>query len=147
MEKLNPYLTFPGNCEEAFNFYRSVFGGEFKYIGRFRDIPSEEGMVVPEYKMNKIMHIALPLGEECLLMGSDCDDGWCPEVKMGNNVSLSINTSSKEQADKLFESLCTEGEISMQIGDVFWGSYTGMCKDRFGVTWIINYPKSETENS
>nr|WP_029033200.1 VOC family protein [Salinimicrobium terrae] len=143
MEKLNPYLTFPGNCEEAFNFYRSIFGGEFSFIGRFRDMPSDEGLIIPEYKMNKIMHIALPLGKECLLMGSDCDDGWCPDVVFGNNVSLSINTESKEKADILFESLCKEGKINMQIGDVFWGSYYGMCTDKFGVTWIINYSKPE----
>ncbi len=80
MEKLNPYLTFPGNCEEAFNFYKSIFGGEFSYIGRFRDIPSDEGLVIPEHRMNKIMHVTLPLGDTCLLMGSDCDDGWCPDV-------------------------------------------------------------------
>ncbi|MGI0105579.1 VOC family protein [Salinimicrobium sp. WS361] len=143
MEKLNPYLTFPGNCEEAFNFYKSVFGGEFSYIGRFRDIPSEEGLSIPEDRMNKIMHIVLPLGEKCTLMGSDCDDGWCPEVEVGNNVSLSINTESREKADQLFENLCREGKITMQIGDVFWGSYYGMCTDKFGVTWIINYSKPE----
>lgn len=143
MEKLNPYLTFPGNCEEAFNFYRSVFGGEFRYIGRFSDIPSDEGTIIPEYKMNKIMHIALPLGEQCLLMGSDCDEGWCPDVVIGNNVALSIDAKSKAHADQLFNGLSKEGHIEMQIGDVFWGSYYGMCKDKFGVTWIINFAKKQ----
>ncbi|NJY61869.1 VOC family protein [Salinimicrobium sp. CDJ15-81-2] len=143
MEKLNPYLNFPGNCEEAFNFYKSVFGGEFAYVGRFADIPSDEGMVIPEHKLNKIMQIALPLGKECLLMGSDCDEGWCPEVVVGNNVTLSINVESREQADKLFEGLCNGGKINMQIGDVFWGSYYGMCTDKYGVTWMINYVKPE----
>lgn len=143
MEKLNPYLTFPGTCEEAFNFYRSVFGGEFSYVGRYGDIPSDEGPIIPEYKMNKIMHIVLPLGDKTVLMGSDCDDGWCPEVVPGNNVSLSINAESKEQADRLFESLCSEGKITVQIGDVFWGSYYGMCTDKYGVTWIVNYAKPE----
>jgi PhnB protein len=138
MESLNPYLTFPGNCEEAFSFYRSVFGGEFRYVGRFSDIPTDEG-IIPEYKMNKIMHIALPLGEHCLLTGSDCDEGWCPEVVMGNNVSLTINAKSKPEADRFFEMLSGGGNIILQIGDVFWGSYYGMCTDKFGVTWTVNY--------
>lgn len=143
MEKLNPYLTFPGNCEEAFNFYRSVFGGEFQSLGRFSDIPSDEGTLIPEYKMNKIMHIALPLGEHCLLMGSDCDEGWCPDVIVGNNVSLSINAESKAKADQLFEGLSKEGKIEMQIGDVFWGSYYGICTDKFGVTWMVSYTEKK----
>ncbi len=143
MEKLNPYLTFSGNCEEAFNFYKSVFGGEFSQISRYSDIPSNEGLEIPEYRMNRIMHIALPLGERCILMGSDCDDGWCPEVVKGNNISLSIDVESKQRADKFFEGLCKEGSITMQIGDVFWGSYYGMCTDKYGVTWIINYAKPE----
>ncbi len=146
MEKLNPYLTFQGNCEEAFNFYRSVFGGEFTYVGRFSDIPSDEGLVIPEHKMNKIMHIALPLGNDCILMGSDCDEGFCPEVVVGNNVCLSISTASKEKADDLFEKLCNGGEITTQIGDVFWGSYYGTCTDRFGVSWMISYTREHNKN-
>ena len=143
MEKLNPYLTFPGNCEEAFNFYRSVFGGEFTFLGRFSDISSDEGMVVPEYKMNKIMHISLPLGKDCVLMGSDSDDEWSPAIVQGNNVSLSVTARSKEDADRIFESLCCDGNITMQIGDVFWGSYYGMCKDRYGINWMVSFPKIE----
>ena len=145
MEKFNPYLTFPGNCEEAFNFYKSIFGGEFTYVGRFSDIPSDEGMTIPEHKMQKIMHIALPLSKDCILMGSDCDEGFCPEVVVGNNVCLSISVASKPRADELFQKLCGDGEITMQIGDVFWGSYFGMCTDKFGVSWMISYSDTTTE--
>lgn len=146
MEKLNPYLTFPGNCEEAFNFYRSVFGGEFLYVGRFSDIPSNEGVMLPEYKLNKIMHISLPIGKGAVLMGSDSGEDWSPEVKIGNNISLSVTAESKEDADRFFQNLSNEGKIIMQIGDVFWGSYYGMCTDRFGVNWMVSYDKPKNED-
>ncbi|HER40680.1 MAG TPA: VOC family protein [Salinimicrobium catena] len=146
MEKLNPYLTFPGNCEEAFNFYRSVFGGDFLSIGRFSDMQSDEGVIVPEYKMNKIMYISLPIGEQTVLMGSDSDEEWSPAVVSGNNISLSITAKTKEDADRFFESLSGEGKIIMQIGDVFWGSYYGMCTDKFGVNWAVCYEKKETDD-
>lgn len=139
MEKLNPYLTFPGNCEEAFNFYKDVFGGEFLYVGRFSDIPSNEGVMLPEYKLNKIMHISLPIGKEVVLMGSDSGEDWSPEVTSGNNVSLSVSVESKEDADRFFQDLSREGKIIMQIGDVFWGSYYGVCTDKFGVNWMVSY--------
>ena len=141
MEKLNPYLTFPGNCEEAFNFYKSIFGGEFLYVGRFSDIPSNDEVLIPEYKLNKIMHISLPIGKEVVLMGSDSGEDWSPEVKTGNNISLSVATASKEEADRYYEALCQDGTIVMQIGDVFWGSYYGVCTDKFGVNWMISYTK------
>ena len=140
MGKLNPYLTFPGNCEEAFNFYRSVFGGEFLHFGRFSDIPSDEGLFVPEDKMNKVMHVSLPLGKEYILMGSDSDEEFnSQQVIVGNNISLSITMEKKEDADRVFESLCNGGRMNMQIGDVFWGSYYGMCTDKFGINWMISY--------
>jgi PhnB protein len=145
MEKLIPYLTFPGNCEEAFNFYRSVFGGDFLSLGRFSDMQTEEGVIVPEYKMNKIMHIALPIGEQAILMGSDSDDDWSPALVAGNNISLSITAKTKEEADRFFETLSDEGKIILQIGDVFWGSYYGMCTDKYGVNWAVSYEKQETD--
>lgn len=141
MEKLNPYLTFPGNCEEAFHFYKSVFGGEFLYVGRFSDIPTNDEVIIPEYKLNKILHISLPIGKDVVLMGSDSGEDWSPEVKKGNNIALSVSASSKEQADRYFEALSQEGTIVMQIGDVFWGSYYGVCVDRFGVSWMVSYTK------
>ncbi len=145
MEKLNPYLTFPGNCEEAFNFYRSVFGGDFLSLGRFSDMQTEEGVIIPEYKMNKIMHIALPIGNQAILMGSDSDDDWSPTLVAGNNISLSITARTKEEADRFFETLSGEGKIILQIGDVFWGSYYGMCTDKYGVNWAVSYEKKETD--
>lgn len=145
MEKLNPYLTFPGNCEEAFNFYRSVFGGEFLNIGRFSDIPTNDEVLIPEYKLNKIMHISLPIGKEVVLMGSDAGEEWSPGEKIGNNISLSVSASSKEQADHYFEALSQNGTIVMQIGDVFWGSYYGVCTDQFGVNWMISYTPKDTD--
>lgn len=144
MESLNPYLTFPGNCEEAFNFYKSVFGGEFLALGRFSDLPSDDGMIIPEYKMNKIMHVALPIGRQTILLGSDSDED-CPSVVAGNNISLSITAKSKKDADRFFENLSDEGKIIMQIGDVFWGSYYGVCTDKFGVNWAVTYNKKKGE--
>jgi PhnB protein len=143
MEKLNPCLTFPGNCEEAFNFYKSVFGGEFLSLGRFSDIPSDEGVIIPEYKMNKIMHIALPVGSQTILLGNDSYDEWSPAVVAGNNVSLSISAKTKADADRFFKGLAADGKIVMQIGDVFWGSYYGMCTDKFGVNWSVSYNKKK----
>lgn len=146
MEKLNPYLTFSGNCEEAFNFYKSVFGGEFLYFGRFSDIPSDDCASIPDYKLNKIMHVALPIGKETILMGSDSGEDWGSEpVTMGNNVSLALKTETREDADRVFESLCSGGTMNMQIGDVFWGSYFGICTDKFGIHWMISYDKKEEE--
>ncbi len=145
MESLNPYLTFPGNCEEAFNFYKSVFGGEFLSLGRFSDLPSDDGVIIPEYKMNKIMHVALPIGSQAVLLGSDSDEDL-PSVVAGNNVSLSITARTKEDADKFFENLSSNGKIIMQIGDVFWGSYYGMCTDKFGINWTVSYNRKKGED-
>ena len=139
MEKLNPYLTFPGNCEEAFNFYKAIFRREFLHMGRFADIPSDEGVIIPESKLNKIMHVSLPMGNGNILMGSDADDEFNPDITNGNNVSLSITTKNKEDADRIFEALCDGGKMNMQIGDVFWGSYYGMCTDKFGINWMISF--------
>lgn len=145
MANLNPYLTFPGNCEEAFSFYKSVFGQEYLHFGRYSEIPSDEEMMIPEDKMNKILHIALPVGKETILMGSDSGDEWNAEVVPGNNVSLSISTESREDADRIFDILSKEGKIIMQIGDVFWGSYYGICTDKFGVNWMVNFNEQEVK--
>lgn len=146
MIKLNPYLTFPGNCEEAFEFYRSVFGGEFLYKTRFSDIPSNDEVTFPEYKMNRIMHIALSVGKDNIIMGGDSDEEWGSEkVQAGNNMSLSITTRNKEDADRFFEGLCGQGKMTMQIGDVFWGSYFGMCTDKYGINWMVKYDNHEEQ--
>ncbi|MGB7785365.1 MAG: VOC family protein [Salinimicrobium sp.] len=145
MEAVHPYLTFHGNCEVAFEFYKQVFGGEFTYLGRFSDIPPGQGMEVPESEKDKIMHVSLPLGKNTILMGSDAGGDWGKQVKMGNNMALSITAESKEEADRIFDALAKGGEVIMPMGDVFWGSYYGMCKDKYGISWMISYGQ-ETNN-
>lgn len=146
MEAVHPYLTFRGNCEAAFNFYKAVFGGEFTYLGRFSEIPPEQGMEVPESEKDKIMHVSLPLGKNVILMGSDAGGDWGKQVETGNNFSLSITAESKDEADKLFQALSRGGEEVMPMGDVFWGSYYGMCKDKFGINWMVSFGEEAGSN-
>ena len=134
MIKLNPYLNFDGTCEEAFNFYKFVFGGEFLGgVHKMKDIP---GMEIPEEAKNRVMHVALPVGND-LLMGSDIFPGQ-PFVQ-GNNNYISIFPESREEADRLFGALSEGGEVEMPMADQFWGDYFGSLKDRFGICWMINY--------
>lgn len=146
MTTVNTYLTFDGNCEEAFLFYQSVFGGEFAYIGRFSEMPSQEGMPpVSKEFLNRIMHISLPISKETALMGSDTGGGeWAPDFKQGNNFSMSINTDSKEEADSLYQKLAKDGKPTMPMANTFWGSYFGMLTDKFGINWMISV---DTQNS
>lgn len=132
-----PYLTFAGNCEEAFNFYRSVFGGEFTYVGRFKDMPSEQP--IPESEKNKIMHISLPLANNTALMGSDSSEAFGQATVTGNNFSLSVNTESEEEAKKIFSGLSAGGKVTMPLDKTFWGSYFGMLVDKFGIQWMVSY--------
>lgn len=144
MAIVNPYLTFKGNCEEAFNHYQSVFGGEFAYVGRFKDMPPQEGVELSEADQNKIMHIALPLSKDNILMGSDTG-GWAPELKVGNNFSLSVSAESKEQADRFFIALSKGGNVTMPMAPTFWGDYFGMCTDAFGINWMISFNENRPE--
>ena len=139
MATVNVYLTFNGNCEAAFNFYKSVFGGEFPYIGRFGEMPSEDGKQISEEEKNKIMHVSLPISEETMLMGSDTGGEWASNFKEGNNFSLSLNANSREEAEKLFNALSEGGQITMPLADTFWGAYFGMWTDKFGINWMVNY--------
>lgn len=138
MATINTYLTFDGNCEEAFNFYKSVFGGEFAYIGRFGEMPAGDGYTIAEADKNKIMHIGLPIGSTTL-MGSDSAGDWAPKFVVGNNFSISINTDSQQEADHLFQGLSSGGLITMPMEKTFWGAYFGMFTDKFGINWMINY--------
>jgi PhnB protein len=138
MKIINPYLTFSDKCEEAFNFYKSVFGGEFTDVNRFKDIPSEAGPPIPENEGNKIMHISLPLGKETILMGSDSPDSMGP-VTQGNNFSISVSADSEKEADKLFNGLSNGGKITMPIQKTFWNAYFGMLTDKYGVNWMVSY--------
>ncbi|RZJ63791.1 MAG: VOC family protein [Flavobacterium sp.] len=135
MNALNPYLNFNGNTEEAFNFYKSVFGGEFASVMRFGDTEGCEGM--PEAEKNGIMHIALPVGEN-ILMGTDIPKSM-PQVTFGSNMSLSMGVRSREEADRVFNALSEGGEVTMPMADMFWGDYYGMVTDKFSVQWMVSY--------
>ena len=137
MALINPYLNYNGNAEEAFNFYKSVFGGEFAKIMRFKDLASPE-FPVAENEANKIMHIALPIGNN-ILMANDVPEsmGWTNENE--NRSKISISAESKEEADKLFSGLSAGGQIEMPISDSPWGSYFGMFRDKYGIEWMVDF--------
>jgi PhnB protein len=139
MATVNVYLTFNGNCKEAFDFYKSVFGGDYPYVGTFGEMPPQEGMTMPEEDKNRIMHISLPISKETVLMGSDTGGEWASGYQQGNNFSVSINADSKEEADKLFNGLSAGGRITMPMNHTFWGAYFGMFTDKFGISWMVNY--------
>ena len=143
MAVVNPYLTFNGNCEEAFTFYKSVFGGDFQYVGRFKDMPPAEGSKsVPAAECEKIMHISLPISKETILMGSDSSEAFGQATIVGNNFTISINTSSQEEADKLFLGLTAGGKVTMPMSKTFWGSYVGMLVDKFGIQWMVSFEQN-----
>jgi PhnB protein len=143
MTTLNPYLNFNGNTEEAFTFYKSVFGGEFSNITRFKDMPNIPN--VPPADANKIMHIALPIGKGNTLMATDALESMGQKLAAGDNFSLSMSVDSPAEADKLFNALSAGGKVEMPIGDAPWGSYFGMAKDKFGIRWMVNYDKPKTK--
>jgi PhnB protein len=136
MKAINPYLNFSGNCEEAFNFYRSVFGGEFSAQMRFKEVPAEAQMDASEGE--KIMHIALPIGQGSVLMGSDSPAAMGPTTT-GNNSSISISTESEAEATRVFNGLSAGGQVTMPLEKAFWGSYFGMLTDKFGIQWMVSY--------
>jgi PhnB protein len=137
MALINPYINFNGNAEEAFNFYKSVFGGEFAQIMRFRDIVSAE-FPVAESEANKIMHIALPIGNN-VLMANDVPEILGKVNENENRSKISISAESKEEADKLFNGLSADGQIEMPIADSPWGSYFGMFRDKYGIEWMVDF--------
>jgi len=138
MPMLNPYLNFPGTTEEAFNFYKSVFGGDFAGgIFRFKDTPEADKLTPAEKE--KIMHIALPIGKDNILMATDALESMGHKVTSGNNFHLSIGSESKEEADRIFNGLSTGGKITIPMADMFWGDYFGMLTDKFGIQWMISY--------
>lgn len=141
MFSVNYYLNFDGNTEEVFNFYKSVFGGEFSNIQRFGDIPNDENSEwkIAEEDKNKLMHISLPIGKGIELMGSDTINGYKSKLIIGNNIYLSINTDSKDEADNIFNGLSDGGNVEMPLQDTFWGAYYGSFKDKYGILWMINY--------
>jgi len=143
MTTVNVYLTFNGNCEEAFNFYKSVFGGEFPYIGRYKDMPPQEGQKMDNKDAEKIMHVSLAISKETVLMGSDTGGEWASSCSQGNNFSISINTDKKAEADRLFNGLSSGGQVTMPMNKTFWGDYFGMFTDKFGVNWMVSFNEAQ----
>ena len=138
MITVNPYLYFNGNCEEAFNFYKSVFGGEFFMVQRYSNTPDADKL--PPGLKDKIMHISLPIGNNILMASDACEElGFT--VKQGNNFYICVNPDSREEADKWFNALAEGGKVNMPIQDMFWGAYWGDLTDKFGIQWMINYDK------
>ena len=139
MATVNIYLTFDGNCEEAFKFYQSVFGGEFPYIGRFKDMPAGEGPKLKPGEENRIMHVSLPISKETILMGCDTGGEWASGYSQGNNFSISIAADSKEEAEKLFKGLSAGGKVTMPLSKTFWSEFFGMLTDKFGISWMMSF--------
>ena len=132
MAKINPYLHFLGNTEEIFNFYKSVFGGEFATVMRYGDMSGQEGCEnMSDEDKNKIMHIALPISDGHVLMGTDAVGEHAKDAIFGNHISLSVSADSKEEAEKVFNGLAEGGEVTMPLNDTFWGAYFGMLKDKY----------------
>jgi PhnB protein len=138
MATLNPWINFNGNAEEAFTFYKSVFGGEFTKVVRFKDLASAE-FSVPEKEENKIMYIALPIGKSTMLIANDVPESMGPTNERENRSKILVRTESKEEADRLFTGLSTGGEVEGPMGDSPWGSYAGMFRDKYGIEWIIEF--------
>lgn len=136
--KVNPYLNFDGNAEEAFTFYKSIFGGEFIGNGAMKmgDAPGTEKFTEEEKK--RTMHVSLPLGDQ-LLMASDIVPSMGHKLTKGNSVYLSLHPDSKEEADRIFNALAEGGNVEMSMADQFWGDYFGSLSDKYGVYWMINY--------
>jgi PhnB protein len=135
MTTINPYIYFNGNCENAFNFYKCVFRQEFTYIGRYKDVPNSDRQTFNEAD-EKIMHVSLPISSETILMGSDNKEAYEESITF-NTFSLIIHTDSKDEADRLFNELSENGEVKMPMNLTFWGSYYGICIDKFGISWKI----------
>lgn len=138
MAQINPYVHFNGNAEEAFTFYKSVFGGEFAMVMRFKDMADPHQSIAKE-EAEKIMHIALPIGKTDILMGSDTPSFLGQHSENETRSKISISAESKEEADTIFNGLSEGGKIEMPIGDSPWGSYFGMFRDKYGIEWMVDF--------
>lgn len=145
MTTVNVYLYFKGNCEEAFNFYKSIFNGEFQYVGRYKDVPKIARQNFPHCTDEQIMHIALPISKETILMGADITNINDRNTELANNFSLYLSTDSKKEADRIFNALAVGGEVKMPLAEQFWGSYYGICRDIFGINWKISFSSDTIE--
>ena len=143
MAQINPYIMFNGNTEEAFNFYKSVFGGEFAMIIRFKDLPKDPNNKWTESEANKIMHIALPIGKNSLLMANDVPVSMGQLNENENRSKISISAESKDEADKIYSGLSAGGQIEVPISDSPWGSYFGMFRDKYGIEWMVDFDQRD----
>ncbi len=146
MAQINPYIHFNGNAEEAFTFYKSVFGGDFAMIVRFKDMASEE-FPVSENEAEKIIHIALPIGKNSILMGSDTPESMGKHNENENRSKIYIGAESKGEADYLFNGLSAGGDIEFPIADSPWGTYFGMFRDKYGFEWMVDFDPKSTEQT
>ena len=139
MISINAYLNFMGNTADAMNFYKSVFGVEFTAFHRFNESPGHEKM--PKHEQHMVMHASLPMGKHNALMATDALESMGMTVTMGNNFHICVNTESEAETERYFNALAEGGKIEMPLNQTFWGAYCGMCRDRFGVQWMITYDK------
>jgi PhnB protein len=144
MRTINPWINFNGNAEEAFTFYKSVFGGEFTKIVRFKDLASDDFQVA-ESEANKIMTIALPLGKHNVLMANDVPEFMGRVSESENRSKISVSAESQEEADKIFNGLSAGGDVEGPIGESPWGTYAGMFRDKYGIEWIVEFDPNYNE--
>ena len=143
MARVSTYLNFPRNTEEAFNFYKSIFGGEFGGggVARFRDIPVSDGTpAIAEEDRNLIMHIELPILGGHVLMATDAPESFGMTVNVGNNMHISLEPESRDETTRIFNALAEGGTITMPLQDMLWGAYYGSCSDKYGINWMVNFP-------
>jgi PhnB protein len=143
MTTINPYINFNGNAEEAFNFYKSVFGGEFEAIVRYEDL-KKSGFPVPENEENKILRITLPIGEN-ILIANDVPESMGPVNEQENRSKIAVSAESRTEADRIFTGLTVDGAIEMPMGDSPWGTYFGMFRDKYGIEWTVEYNPTLSE--
>ncbi|MDZ4122543.1 MAG: VOC family protein [Candidatus Cloacimonadaceae bacterium] len=137
---INPYLNFNGNCREAFEFYKSVFGGDFSYVGHFKDMPAYPERPLPEHLKDKIMHMSLPISTETSLMASDAVEEFGQKVNFDGNIELMVSADSRAEADAIWAKLSEGATITMPMEVAFWGDYFGSLTDKFGVRWMVISP-------
>jgi len=138
MRAINPWINFNGNAEEAFTFYKSVFGGDFTKIIRFKDLASAE-FQIPENEANKIMYIALPIGKHNVLIANDVPEFMGKVSENENRSKIAVSAESREEAEKIFNGLSAGGDVEGPIGDTPWGTYAGMFRDKYGIEWIVEF--------
>jgi PhnB protein len=140
MATINPYLNFNGKTEEAFNLYKKIFGGEFVTLQRIKDTPMAKDF--PANEQNKVMHVALPVGRN-ILMASDILESMGHKLTNGNNYSISVNATSKEEAHSIFNQLAEAGKVTMPMKVEFWGALFGMVNDKFGIQWMVSFDEKQ----